>query len=98
MYYPPARPPDFTPNELFYTRNHAAVPEIEPEEYELIVELPDMPPKKFTLEDLKTKFKQYDVVTTIQCAGNRGEDYHGIGKGKTRESARSRGLCGHQAH
>ena len=77
-------PADFTPNELFYTRNHAAVPEIEPEEYELIVELPDMPPKVFTLEDLKTKFKQYDVVTTIQCAGNRGEDYHGIGKGKTR--------------
>lgn len=71
------------PNELFYTRNHASVPRIDDEDYELVVEVPGFKTRTFTLDDLKTKFPQYDVVATIQCAGNRGEDYHGIGKGGT---------------
>lgn len=29
-----------------------------------------------TLEDLKTKFKKHEVITTLQCAGNRREDLH----------------------
>eukprot|EP00056_Hartaetosiga_gracilis_P015397 m.241648 g.241648 ORF g.241648 m.241648 type:complete len:702 (+) comp24989_c0_seq1:224-2329(+) len=70
-----------TPNELFYTRNHNNVPEIEEDEYELIVEGNGVKRTVFTLHDLKTKFEHIDVVSTIQCAGNRGEDYHGIGSG-----------------
>ena len=31
---------------------------------------------RLTLEDLKTKFKKHEVVTTLQCAGNRREDLH----------------------
>jgi len=31
--------------------------------------------KKFTLQDLKTKFPRVDVVSTLQCAGNRQEEY-----------------------
>lgn len=65
-----------TPNELFYVRNHLAVPDIEPEDYVLIVKGKGVKKHKFTLEDLKTKFKKHEVVTTLQCAGNRREDMH----------------------
>jgi sulfite oxidase len=70
-----------TPNELFYVRNHLAVPEIDPEEYVLIVKGKGVKKYKFTLEDLKTKFKKYEVYTTLQCAGNRREDLHDAEKG-----------------
>jgi len=65
-----------TPNELFYVRNHLAVPDIDPDEYVLIVKGKGIKKHKFTLEDLKTKFPKYEVVTTLQCAGNRREDLH----------------------
>lgn len=73
-----------TPNHLFYARCHLAVPEIDPEEYRLIISGAGIKGKsgkkgkrgkrKFTLHDLKTKFKKHEVVTTLQCAGNRRED------------------------
>ena len=34
-------------------------------------------PTTFPLKDLKTKFKKYEVVNCLQCAGNRREDFHG---------------------
>jgi len=71
----------FTPNELFYTRNHNTVPNLSEDEYELIVEGNGVNRTVFTLHDLKTKFEHVEVVSTVQCAGNRGEDYHGIGNG-----------------
>lgn len=43
------------------------------DEYELIVSVPGQKEKTFTLQDLKTKFPKYEVVSTIQCAGNRNE-------------------------
>eukprot|EP00538_Stauroneis_constricta_P011208 CAMPEP_0119554022 /NCGR_PEP_ID=MMETSP1352-20130426/6614_1 /TAXON_ID=265584 /ORGANISM="Stauroneis constricta, Strain CCMP1120" /LENGTH=678 /DNA_ID=CAMNT_0007600537 /DNA_START=94 /DNA_END=2130 /DNA_ORIENTATION=- len=64
-----------TPNELFYTRCHLAVPDICPEEYRLIITGKDMKKHKFTLEDLK-KLPKHEVITTLQCAGNRREDLH----------------------
>lgn len=66
----------YTPNELFYVRNHLAVPEIDPDEYVLIVKGKGVKTHKFTLQDLKRKFKKYEVSTTLQCAGNRREDMH----------------------
>jgi sulfite oxidase len=65
-----------TPNELFYVRNHLAVPVIHPKEYRLIVKGKGIQKKTFTLEELKTKFKKHEVITTLQCAGNRREDLH----------------------
>lgn len=69
-----------TPNHLFYARCHLAVPDIDPEEYKLIISGAGIKNKKgkkgkrkFTLEDLK-KFPKHEVVTTLQCAGNRRED------------------------
>jgi sulfite oxidase len=67
-----------TPNNIFYTRNHLAVPDICPEEYRLIIKGDGLKKKKivYTLNDLKTKFKKHEVITTLQCAGNRREDLH----------------------
>lgn len=67
-----------TPNHLFYARNHLAIPDIDPEEYRLVIsgkgvkkENGKKGKRRFTLDDLKTKFKKHEVVTTLQCAGNR---------------------------
>eukprot|EP00571_Detonula_confervacea_P010899 CAMPEP_0172303722 /NCGR_PEP_ID=MMETSP1058-20130122/5237_1 /TAXON_ID=83371 /ORGANISM="Detonula confervacea, Strain CCMP 353" /LENGTH=624 /DNA_ID=CAMNT_0013014665 /DNA_START=47 /DNA_END=1921 /DNA_ORIENTATION=- len=75
-----------TPNHLFYARCHLAVPDIDPEEYRLVISGKGVKSekskkgkkakRKFTLHDLKTKFKKHEVVTTLQCAGNRREDLH----------------------
>jgi sulfite oxidase len=42
----------------------------------LIVKGKGIKKHKFTLHDLKTKFKKYEVTSTLQCAGNRREDLH----------------------
>jgi hypothetical protein len=56
-----------TPNELFYVRNHLAVPDIEADEYRLIVKGKGIKKHTFTLKDLKEKFPKHEVVTTLQC-------------------------------
>jgi sulfite oxidase len=66
----------YTPNELFYVRNHLAVPDIDPDEYRLIIKGKGVKKHKFTLEDIKEKFPKVEVTTTLQCAGNRREDFH----------------------
>eukprot|EP01084_Bolivina_argentea_P118403 210093_1 len=72
----------YTPNHLHYTRNHLPVPRIEEEDYEFTVTAGNgiKKDKVYTLKDLKTKFKKYTVVSTLQCAGNRREDFHGLPK------------------
>ena len=66
-----------TPNELHYVRNHLAVPVIDPKEYVLVIKGKGLKRHKFTLEDLETKFPRHQVVTALQCCGNRREDLHG---------------------
>lgn len=60
-----------TPNNLFFVRNHLPVPKVDPDKFVLEVQMSDGEPIRFTLDDLKSKFKQYEVTATIQCAGNR---------------------------
>eukprot|EP01084_Bolivina_argentea_P301132 519427_1 len=72
----------YTPNHLHYVRNHLPVPRIEEEDYEFEVTAGNgiKESKIYTLSDLKRKFKKYEVVSTLQCAGNRREDFHGLPK------------------
>ena len=63
----------YTPNDLFYVRNHLGTPNFENEEdYELEVTGVGLPTEGITLKlsDIK-KFPKYEVVSTIQCGGNR---------------------------
>ncbi|MCJ1296408.1 hypothetical protein MMC34_007974 [Xylographa carneopallida] len=60
-----------TPNQLFYVRNHLWVPRLDESSYTLVIELIDGEEKIYTLSDLKTKFKQFKITSTLQCSGNR---------------------------
>jgi len=59
-----------TPNELFFVRNHLPVPLVDTEKYRLIIAGEGMNTQEFTLDDLKTKFKNHTFTSAIQCAGN----------------------------
>ena len=60
-----------TPNNLFFVRNHLPVPQVDLDKFVLEVQVTNGEPIRFTLNDLKTKFKHYTITATIQCAGNR---------------------------
>ncbi|MCJ1390067.1 hypothetical protein MMC18_002925 [Xylographa bjoerkii] len=60
-----------TPNQLFYVRNHLWVPDLDKDSHTLVVELFNGEEKTYTMQDLKRKFKQYKVTSTLQCSGNR---------------------------
>ncbi len=68
----------FTPNDLFFVRNHNPVPDIDADEWRLEIEANEDAGTKdlvLTLADLKTKFPRHEVVCALQCAGNRQEDF-----------------------
>ena len=60
-----------TPNSIFYVRNHFWVPPLDEKSHKLVVELSDGSKREYTMEELKTKFKQFKITATLQCSGNR---------------------------
>ncbi|KRX65550.1 putative sulfite oxidase, mitochondrial, partial [Trichinella sp. T9] len=68
----------YTPNELFFKRNHHAIPTVDERNYKLKVSGVGLEEREFTLEDLKTKFQPVSVVVTLQCAGNRRQDFNAV--------------------
>ena len=50
------------------------VPVVDPKQYTIEIAGEGIKPIKLTLHDLQTKFKQYEVTATVQCAGNRRKD------------------------
>ncbi|XP_017871587.1 PREDICTED: probable sulfite oxidase, mitochondrial [Drosophila arizonae] len=64
----------YTPNELFYVRNHLPVPCISAEDYELELEVEAGAGKSskctFNLDDIK-KLPKHTVTAAIMCGGNR---------------------------
>ncbi|KAJ5493513.1 Sulfite oxidase [Penicillium diatomitis] len=60
-----------TPNELFYVRNHFWVPDVKGEDHEITIEMVDGTERKYTVKELKERFPQHKITTTLQCAGNR---------------------------
>ncbi|XP_053564091.1 sulfite oxidase, mitochondrial [Bombina bombina] len=71
-----------TPNELFFKRNHLPVPEINPDDYQLVVDrsqgADEEQPLILSLSDLKTKFRRYEITSTLQCAGNRRSEMNAV--------------------
>ncbi|MCY4009787.1 MAG: sulfite oxidase [Anaerolineaceae bacterium] len=60
-----------TPNELFFARNHAPVPEIAAAEWCLKVDGLVARPLRLSLADLSRDFPTVELAATLQCAGNR---------------------------
>jgi sulfite oxidase len=60
-----------TPNELFFVRNHAAVPEVEAADYRLEIDGAVRKPLRLSLAELHRRFPRRELTATLQCAGNR---------------------------
>lgn len=68
----------YTPNDLHYVRLHLPVPTIDEKEWSVTVKGNGLNGQefKFSLDDLKQKFKHQVIACTLQCAGNRREDFN----------------------
>lgn len=73
---PPAvqRESFLTPNDLFFVRNHAPIPEVDLATYRLQVEGRVDRPLVLSLEDLARRFERTEITATLQCAGNRRQE------------------------
>jgi len=79
----------FTPNELFYVRNHLPVPHSALDKSEnSVVELTGVGlrrPLSWSVADLRRQFRSHTVTTTMPCAGNRRSNMKAAADGDRRE-------------
>ena len=75
----------YTPNDLFYVRNHMPVPDIDvnatssssataverEKPFCLQIEGEGLVPRCFKLEELRSLFEEHTIAATVQCGGNR---------------------------
>ncbi|KAJ1927662.1 hypothetical protein IWQ60_002718 [Tieghemiomyces parasiticus] len=73
-----------TPTERFFKRNHGPIPNISADEYSLTVEVAgDGGVRKvWTLAELQSRFRHYEVMAALQCAGNRRDGLNRVKKVK----------------
>lgn len=70
-----------TPNPVWFIRHHHPVPVVDTGKFRVIVEgLEGSKPVSLSLEDLKRHFLKREVVSTIQCGGNRRSELDAVGK------------------
>lgn len=63
---------DYTPNDAFYVRWHASVPDIALSDWRLrVTASPSGSPREYTHADLLQKFSLHEVAAVNQCSGNR---------------------------
>lgn len=67
----------YTPNEIFFVRNHLPVPEVDPKDYELEISGIGIKTIYLKLDDIK-KFPKQSISSTIQCAGNRRSELNSV--------------------
>jgi len=77
---PPAlqRASFLTPNDLFFVRNHAPVPAVDPDSYRLTVDGAVERPLSLSLADLAERFRRVELTATLQCAGQRRQEMAAI--------------------
>lgn len=63
-----------TANDVFFTRNHGTVPQVNKEDFRLTVNGLVKRPTTWLLDDLISQFSKIEVVATLQCAGNRRQE------------------------
>src|SRR5690606_26716969 len=63
-----------TPNELFFVRNHGAIPTVDLADYRFNVGGNVNCPVSYSLDDLAHRFERVEVASTIACAGQRREE------------------------
>jgi len=65
-----------TPNPLWFIRHHHPVPIVDGSRYSLKVHGLGTKALNISIEDLRTRFTPHEVTTTIQCGGNRREEFN----------------------
>lgn len=62
-----------TPNASFFIRGHSAIPErVDTETFKFkLLDNHNAKLAKYSLDDLKSKFKPHEVMVTLVCSGNR---------------------------
>jgi sulfite oxidase len=63
-----------TNNDVFFTRNHGTIPQVNRENFRLSVDGMVRTPTTWTLDELISQFPKTEVMATLQCAGNRREE------------------------
>ncbi|HEV2132041.1 MAG TPA: molybdopterin-dependent oxidoreductase [Longimicrobiaceae bacterium] len=63
-----------TPREIFFARNHAPVPQIDPAAYRLAVGGMVERSLSLSLDELRRNFPARTVTAVLQCAGNRRDE------------------------
>lgn len=62
----------YTPNDLFFVRNHLPVPEIDAKNHKIEITADGWKkPVAFSVEQLKQRFPVHSMTAAVQCAGNR---------------------------
>ncbi len=64
----------FTPQALFYVRNHGDVPQLAPAEYALTVSGLVRTSLHLSLAELRERFQPRTIAATLVCAGNRRDE------------------------
>ncbi|MCB9235836.1 MAG: sulfite oxidase [Bacteroidia bacterium] len=75
--------PEVTPGDLFFVRNNG-IPPVNPSKrnWQLVIEGESAVTKKvLTLDDLKTKFREYSYQLTLECGGNGRKEFFPPAKG-----------------
>ncbi|KAL6785904.1 hypothetical protein ACKKBG_A00640 [Auxenochlorella protothecoides x Auxenochlorella symbiontica] len=67
-----------TPTEVFYIRNHLPVPRIDEAQYSLRIEGQGIKTLDLSLDRLKAEFRKHTVTATVQCSGNRRNDFYAV--------------------
>ncbi|MER6945981.1 sulfite oxidase [Nonomuraea sp. NPDC000554] len=60
-----------TPLDAFYSRNHGQIPQMDAATWRLEVDGLVEWPLRLSLEELRSRFPEREVIATLQCAGNR---------------------------
>ncbi|KAJ9316588.1 hypothetical protein DTO271D3_3095 [Paecilomyces variotii] len=60
-----------TPEDAAYDRNHGPIPHLAGEKHRVVVDGIVSRPLSLSMEDLRTKYPQHEVICALQCAGNR---------------------------
>merc|ERR1719399_1682230 len=69
-----------TPNPVWFIRHHHPVPVVDPGKWRLTIEGLGTKSVTLTLADLKERFLKRQVVSTIQCGGNRRSELDKVEK------------------
>lgn len=67
-----------TPLDIFYTRNHGPIPNLDPSTWRLRIDGLVATPLELSMTALQEDFEQHAVTATLQCAGNRRSDLNQV--------------------